>query len=185
MSTPLTVRAILRGQWLALRRQFLAPLLLTLAVEVLLLLALQRHNQDSDSLVVWLAGMFMLVADMISLPVVAAWFALSSRTTNRSTGSAVLVIMVLPWLGHIVTLVLLSLVVMTTGSNFDPTQNLLVGVWVGWGLLCDLVFGIRCHRRLHRRFREMALERYAPPTGFLARWFGRRSDPVAGAHNGR
>ncbi len=185
LSTPLTVRDILHGQWLALRRQFLGPVLLTLGLEVLLLLAVQHHNHDSDSLVLWLAGMFMLVADVIALPGVAMWFALSSRAPNRSTGSAVLVIMVLPWLGHIVTLVVMSLVVMTTGSNFDPSQNLLVGIWVSWGLLCDLGFGIRSNRRLHARFREMALQRYAPPAGFLARWFGRRPDPSAAERNRR
>ena len=84
LSTPLTVRDILRGQFLALRRQFLKPLLVTIAVELILMTADLRHSGNrKPELHLWLAGITMLVADVLTLPVVAMRIALTAKNPAR------------------------------------------------------------------------------------------------------
>ena len=87
LSSPLTVRDILRGQLLALRRQFLRPLLVVLGVELLLTVAVHRRAPDWETLATWLAGMFMLVADLVALSWVAMWRALVAKSHNLATVS--------------------------------------------------------------------------------------------------
>src|ERR1035437_5368995 len=98
LSTPLTVPEILRGQLLALRRQFLLPLLVVLGCELLLTLSVHRRSPDWQTLVIWLAGMFMLVADLVALSWVAMWRALVARSHNLATISTLVRLLVLPWL---------------------------------------------------------------------------------------
>jgi ABC-type transport system involved in multi-copper enzyme maturation permease subunit len=75
LSTPLSVREIIRGQMLALRRQFLGPTLAVVLVEFIFLLAslnTRGDRSDGAALVTWWAATnVMLVADMLALSAVA------------------------------------------------------------------------------------------------------------------
>src|SRR6266481_4928297 len=70
LSTPLTVHDILRGQLLALMRQFLGPLIFVLATFSVFMLATTSEITDAEEhmlwILFWVAGMAMLVVDLVA-----------------------------------------------------------------------------------------------------------------------
>ena len=88
----------MRGQRLALRRQFLRPLLVVLGVELLFLMTVLRRASGWENQTIWLGGMFMLVADLVALSWVGMWRALVARSHNLATISTLVRVLVLPWL---------------------------------------------------------------------------------------
>src|SRR5439155_13497349 len=103
LSTPLRVGEILHGQWLALRRQFLKPVMSLLAFELILLwfesnnLSSEKSYSRIDFIVLLLAGIAMLVADLYTLSAVGMWQALLTSNTNRAIAATTFQVLVLPW----------------------------------------------------------------------------------------
>jgi len=173
LSTPLTVRDILRGQRLALRRQFLGPLLAVLGVELCLMLAVRRSRADWQFQGVWLAGMFMLVVDLATLSWVAMGRALVARSHNFATIGTLARVLVLPWaLFGAVAGVGNVWCGLSLGKEWDPGWQFFLYLWLGLGLAADLVFGLTAWWQLRTRFRELALRRFNPAPSRFARWFG-------------
>jgi hypothetical protein len=172
LATPFTVREILTGQWLALARQFLWPVLLVLTLEGVMLGAMVRGSDfDHDLVVAWVAGMVMMVADLATLPWVGMWMAVSARHPNQVSSQTVARILVLPWLFFILIISALSLFLFLANANYDPDSMVVAGLWLGIGVAVDLIFGFLAWRRLHTRFRTLAFERFTPRPGRLARLF--------------
>ena len=117
LSTPLTVRDILRGQLLALKRQFLGPVLAVLALFLVFMFATLADTTAPDDRVscisTYLAAMLMLVVDLAGLYWIGMWQGLTSKNPNRATSAVVARILVLPW----VVYALVLLVVALTWSN--------------------------------------------------------------------
>ena len=162
LSTPLSVREILRGQWRALRRQFLAPFIVVLLVELLFLWRTSYRAHTRGMPLVWLAVMVMLVADFVALGWVAMAQALAARSYRRATMGTVVRILILPW-------VILALVVaarsawsaLMPGPAWEPETKFCVELWFGLGLSADLVFGVLAWCQLHKRFRSLAGQTFA------------------------
>ena len=76
LSTPLTTREILRGQWLALKRQFAKPLAAVLVLEFLML-------RQQFTLSTTLINLAMLLADLVTLAWVGMWLGLTARGYHR------------------------------------------------------------------------------------------------------
>jgi len=173
LSAPLTVRDILHGQLLALRRQFLRPLLAVLGVEMLFLMAMHQRAMDWRNQVTWLAGMLMLVVDLVALSWVGMWRAMVAKNHNRATISTLLCVLVLPWalLGAVVTAanIWFGLV---QGKDWSPSPMFYRELWLGLGLAVDVVFGLMAWWKLNDHFRELALRRFNPASSPFARWFG-------------
>ena len=90
LATPLTVDDFLRGQILALRRQFLKPLLVVTAVEMAFVLALRRSwSFDAGDTMTCLAGIGMLWADIAALAWVTMAAALACKNLTQATSQAV------------------------------------------------------------------------------------------------
>jgi ABC-type Na+ efflux pump permease subunit len=157
LSTPLSVRQILRGQWRALRRQFLAPVIVVLFAELLFLWLGYQRSPNRGMRLVWLAGMVMLVSDIVALSWVAMAQALAARSHRRATLETVGRILILPW-------AMLSMIVAARGASsvlmpgpaWEPESRFCVGLWFGLGLGADLLFGFLAWRQLHYRFRALA-----------------------------
>jgi hypothetical protein len=157
-SIPLSVRDIVRGQWLALRRQFLWPILTVIALELIFAgMASQIHPR---MVIVWLAGIAMLVFDLISLGWVAMASALTAQTQGRATSATVLRILLVPWVIYTVVMGADSLVSLTTGL-FVPNPGFYFGLWFVSGIFCDLVFGHRARLKVLTRFRDIAMHRFS------------------------
>jgi hypothetical protein len=173
LSVPLTVPDILRGQLLALRRQFLGPLVVVLGVGLLLMVGVHRRAPGWQNQATWLAGIFMLVADLVALSWVGMWRALVARSHTLATVNTVMRMLVLPW-------VLFGVVVgsgnvwygLMLGKNWSPGWQFYLELWMGLGLAADVVFGLTAWWELRTRFRELALSRYNPAPSSLALWLG-------------
>lgn len=180
LSVPLTVGEILRGQHLALRRQFLKPVLVVIAIELVFMLALSTRAPTVETMVLWLAMLAVLVADLFALAEVAMLRALMDRNHNQATVSTLLRILILPWALFGVIVGFLNLwFVLSAGSGWSPDGELYLGLWFGLSLAADLIFGLSAWYRLRTSFRELALRRFSPAPPRLGEWLRRRKLPHA------
>jgi ABC-type transport system involved in multi-copper enzyme maturation permease subunit len=177
LSTPLTENDILRGQMLALKRQFRGPVVVVLLVFFLFAMAassatLSRQEPQDQILWVlfWAAAMVMLVADLLALYWVGMWAGLTARNPTRAVAANLGRILVLPW----VALGFGVLVASVAWPNADDTQvlKLFLGLWFGLGLAADLGFGAWARHRLLTDFRLAATRRYETLPGFWKRLLG-------------
>jgi hypothetical protein len=169
LSTPLTPAQILQGQWLALRRQFLKPLLVLMVVEYLLL---RRTFTPGLGLMCAL----MLAADFVALGWAGQWLALTTKRLTQAILRALLAVLVLPWVFLFPVAWLLR-----DGLGFrGPEFELQSVAWFVTGLGMDVLVGwLWARRRLRRDFRQVAMERYQPlPARGWRRWFGRPEPEV-------
>ena len=181
ISTRLSVKDILRGQFLALGRQFLGPLVMVIGMEAIFLAAsLQRESFQDNPLnpIVWMAGLIMLVADVAALAWVAMWTALTAKSPNRVTGITVVRILVAPWALYIAIMVVV-MSIRSLNSLPDPKWWFNVGLWFGLGMLTDAAFGMVAWWQLRTRFRELARQPFVPVSSHLAQLFARNKRPAA------
>ena len=102
LSTPLTVKEILRGQWLTIRRTYLAPVIAVLGIEVLLASAMLPTTAGSNVLPILagsgllLGGMVTLVADIFAAVWVGMLVGLTARKPGRAPALTLLYAIVIP-----------------------------------------------------------------------------------------
>ena len=174
LSTPLSIPEILRGQLLALQRQFLGPLLTVMVVELVFLAASMQGNRSDAGVLLafWVAGLVMLVADIAALCSLGMWLGLTAKNPNRATGMAIRRILVLPLAVGLGMLVFASFIP-SARSAAEPGWQFILGIWFGLGILTDLAFGVSAWQRLHTEFREVAAQRFVPAPPLLSRlWRG-------------
>ncbi|MDB6111274.1 MAG: hypothetical protein JWR69_3024, partial [Pedosphaera sp.] len=152
-------------QWLALRRQFLKPLLVVVVVELILMRTAMRFSMGNNQelpITLTLATL-MLVADLIALVWVAMWAALSAKSQNRATMITLSRILILPWALFGVVLVLANLYAeLWSTTGWLPGWKFRLWWWFGLGILADVVFGLVARRQLLSRFRQIATQRFSP-----------------------
>ena len=174
LSSPLTVGDILRGQLLALRRQFLWPLLVVIAGELCLACGVPRYSGRSEVFALWMDATLLLVADLLALSLVAMVSALTTKNQNQATLRTTWRILILPWVvgvaivlcGHIWCGLVLD-------REWSPSRSFYLRLWFWLGLGADLGFGLWAWWLLRTRFRQLALQRFDPRPGRLHRWPGR------------
>lgn len=177
LSTPLSVADLLRGQRLALRRQFLGPVVVVLTVFGLLMMAgamdnasLQDPSDQSLWGLSWAAGMVMLLADLAALYWVGMWQALTAKNSTRAAAGSLGRILALPWV--VLALGLLVLALVWPNGEGDSVARLFLGAWVGVGLAADVGFGAWARHNLLSEFRVAAARRYERGAGFWRRLAG-------------
>ncbi len=177
LSTPLTVRDILRGQLLALERQFLAPVVFVLGVNVILMLATLSETAIRPDRAfwtcVWLGMMVMVVADLVALYWVGMWQGIANRNIARVSSATAAPVLVIPWL--FMAIIILARFQRSMQGGGDPTWQFMFGWWLGIGLATDLILSVWSRMRLLNEFREVASRRYAPPVSFWSRFFHQHS----------
>jgi len=185
LATPLSVREILRGQRLALWRQFAWPTVAVLAADALLLTAsaARMNRLDSSFVQVWLAGMTVLVWDLHALSWVGPWMGLNSRSPNRAATAALARICLLPWMlfaGWIAALAVCETVLrIHLPGRFQ--EGVFIGVWFALCALTNIGFTAWAGSRLRTRFRETATQRFDAGRGAggwgrtLGLWVGRKT----------
>ena len=185
LSTPLSVHEILRGQRLALERQFLGPVLAVLMVFFLFLMtsasdAMSQQSPEDRALwmLIWAGFMVMLIADLAGLYWVGMWEGLAAKNPTRATVTSVGRILVLPWVVLGAVVMVASLV--WPNAEDKPVEKLMLGLWFGLGLAADLGFGAWARYKLLTEFRFMATRRYEPLLGFWKRVL-RRAEPGSSA----
>ena len=184
LSTPLAGREIVRGQMLALRRQFLQPLMVVAGMELFLfrlLMAGPAHLRSFSAgfyFFICLAVILLLGADAITLSLVAMVACLTEKNQTTALLKTVRLVLVLPWALWAVVAILLhawAFLFPDTSDLFRSLRELDLASWFGIGMLLDLFFGWKAWRRLTGDFRELALRRFAsapPRASVRARWVG-------------
>jgi len=156
LSTPMKVREIVHGQVASLQRQFLVPSLVVLLADFVFL----RAEWSSEGwTVVWLAGMGMFIADMVTLSWVGMWKGLSVGNNSRATAFGVLVILVLPWVAFAAVMTFLAMAEAFSGTGFHFGFYVVVFIWFGIGIFFDLAFGLAARQRLLTEFRLVSSRR--------------------------
>jgi len=177
LSTPLSVRDILRGQRLALQRQFLWPGLVALGVGGLLVFAGANNVELNGSdrpfwYWTWAAGLVMFVADVVALYWLGMWTGLAVQNSKHAFGAAIVPVLVLPWIALAVVATLVNLLPRETQRlfNWDGWPLLL---WFGFGILADAGFGLWARHKLLTEFRVLAAQRYQPKPAWWRRLLGK------------
>jgi hypothetical protein len=161
LATPLTVRDFLHGQILALRRQFLKPLLAISAMELVLLLALRKSPWfGADDVPTFLAGVSLLWADSAALTWVAMAAALTCKNQTKAATFAVVRILILPWMACLFVMAGTDLLDLVDLVHWHPSDRFALGLWFTSGLAADLLFGLRARQALRKHFRQMALQSF-------------------------
>ena len=177
LSTSLTPQDIVRGQRLALERQFLGPILVTLSALFLFLLATLSEPMDEGDHLFWtwlyLALMIMLVADVAALHWLGLWRSLTAANPLRTLPGTVLRILVLPWLGLALAAVFFTF--WSAVEHRDFSSLTAIHLWLVFGLAADVGFGLWARQRLLSEFRRAAAERCYSSGGFWKSvWPGRK-----------
>jgi len=156
-STPLTVQEVLQGQWLALKRQFLGPVLLSAAVAVCFMISAIQHSPDEHGLLLefWIGAILMFIADVMAMRWTAMHAALTTRNPNQASILTISRIVILPGviLGAILVLANLYSYLSDTPR---PGLSFYVWWWFALGLLADAIYGLTARRQLLTRFRQLA-----------------------------
>ena len=173
ISTPLDVKDVVRGQLLALGRQFLWPLIFAVGVELTFVFVGLRSNDvargEMQWIFVWACGLVMLVTDLWAIFYVGLWQSLTARNANRANASAVVRIMALPWI-----LFAMFTLVATVATNYGSQQVpgwIYILTWLLLGLAVNALFGFHARNKVRTQFRQAAMTRYTPPVSFWKRWF--------------
>jgi ABC-type transport system involved in cytochrome c biogenesis permease component len=171
LSTPLSIQDILRGQALAMRRQFFGPVVLTLAAEIVMLFAGPSVPLAGDDRYAWVSGwvavMIMLPADLIALYWVGMWMGLAAKNPKRAFSDTVGRVLAVPWTAFAVFITVIAF--LGPDINWKPV----LGVWFALGLAVDIGFGVWARWKLLLEFREMATRRYERRVSWWNRLFGK------------
>jgi len=165
LSTPLTTREILRGPWLALKRQFAKPVAAVVVLEFLLL-------RQQFTLSTTLINLALLLADLAALGYVGMWLGLTSRNLNRAILGTIARVLILPAGAYFVGLFALDILWPLLGrGSFEPSDGFNDYFWFGIGLANNFLVGVCwASRRFLHDFRQAATHRYQPSKfGWLSR----------------
>jgi len=165
LSTPITVREILHGQWLALRRQFLGPIIFVVALWLTFMASgpgeYMSRSERGAWVAFWLSATVMLVLDLWALYWVGMWQGLTARSPQQAASTTSARILVLPW----VMFFLAVLVVGLSGTGGIDWEFFLA-CWFLAGLFIDFTFAAIAREKLLSEFRLVAEQRFAAKPGF-------------------
>lgn len=173
LTTPLTVRDIVRGQLLALRRQFLVPTLAVIGIEIVLMLTSFQHPSQTPKAIflTFSAGIVMLVADLITLAWVGMSKGLMAKTLNHAIIQTIARVLVVPWAAFGLAATGANLYsALWTQSGWTPGWAFYLRWWFGLGIVFNLFFLRIARGRLLGRFRQIARRRYDPEVSRFVIW---------------
>jgi ABC-type transport system involved in cytochrome c biogenesis permease component len=178
LSTPLSVNEILRGQWLALLRQFGAAVALICAVDFLFLgLGLKQMYGDRGTwITVCLSGIGVFILDLITLALLSMWLSLRSRKSSQAGIQAIIYICVVPWFlfGAFSAFMAILDEVFHVRVLSGSTGHIFLGAWIAIAVTIDLLLGSWAMRNLQTKFRLIATHRLESRAAIWGRWLGKK-----------
>lgn len=159
LSTPLKVRDILEGQFLALLRQFgwALGLIILLDVTAMVLGAQMRtYGAETSWVLSWVAVMIVLLVDAGTIATVGMWLGLSSRRSSRAVVLTLGSVLCIPWL---ILFALLTYMAIVRFSRFESVP-FFIGSYLVISLITDMVLFLWASGNLNSRFREVAVQRF-------------------------
>ena len=177
LSTPLSVQELLRGRFVALRRQFAGPVVAVLVLDSVFLLGSASRDVSSGEdqfhwALLWVLRMAFLAFDAVALSWLGLWSGMTSG--NRPTSGVLLRGIILPWIVCIAAMSLLT--VASIGRRSDIfTPPLMLGGWALIGAANNVFWILRARRKLTTGFRDLATRRPEQNRG----WFRRAAATTA------
>jgi ABC-type transport system involved in multi-copper enzyme maturation permease subunit len=171
LATPLSVREILRGQWLALARQFIGPMIAVFLLDLLMLLLVIAANEPEflqgpeafvNCVVSLVAALAMLVADAITLGWVGMWQAMAARQLMAARSHALIYVLFLPWIVFVILASMVAFLAMQEPALRELKFHHFLAAWFVLGMANNLLLCLWARRRLFADFRILATERYQP-----------------------
>ncbi|HTL18554.1 MAG TPA: ABC transporter permease subunit [Patescibacteria group bacterium] len=158
LSTPLGIRDILHGQLLALKRQFLLPTILAIAVVLGFMFSAIQHwpSEKTGVAAAWLAGLLMFAADIAALYWNSMYCAMTATSPNQAVIASISRIVIVPGLIFAVIVVLANLYSYFS-SAAAPRTAFYMFWWFGLGMMTDVIYGLGARHRLLSRFRQLAV----------------------------
>jgi ABC-type Na+ efflux pump permease subunit len=182
LCTPLSVKDILRGQWLALLRQFGAAIALVCAADLLFLGLGLKHsysvNDRNEWIAIWFAGLVMFVLDLVALALLSMWMSLKNRKPTQAGLIAILRVCIIPWALFGMFGAVIAILDEVFRIRLIPGSRegmFFLGVWFIIGLGNSLLLAITSWRNLSTQFRICALDRSEARVSFWRRWTGRKA----------
>lgn len=176
LSTPLTVKEIVRGQRLALQRQFQFPLLAFLAIGFVLMLAgAGHHDIGVEDRKYWIAtgllAAIVFFADIVALFWTGMWQGLSVKNPKQAFGGTFVPIVVVPWVAFALVMTTFGLLPRQMQPKFNDATPA-IALWFVLCLLGDLGFGFWARHQLLTKFRTAAAQRFQPKSSWWRKLFG-------------
>jgi hypothetical protein len=159
LSTPLRERDILRGQQLALRRQFLKPAIAALLVESLVLFAIAPGRDAMFDRCFWVSILLVSASSLFA----TAWYGMLAGLNSKTYGIAtvktttgILAVPALIFAGVEISILVGKYLFATHPGDLERAYQL--GCWLATTVLAQLWFAFSARRRLYADFRRLALE---------------------------
>ena len=142
-STPLKVKDVLHGHWMAILRQFLGPVIficaLTVFFALILLLDSGRMGADDASYMatMFMAHLVLIVMDSLALFWYGLWNSAKARYVNRSISGTIFTVLMLPWIVYtLFTLSFFSMLAFQGRPVKLPVSEeyFMLGTWFFMGL---------------------------------------------------
>jgi hypothetical protein len=179
LSTTLTERDVVRGQWLTFKRTILGPALTPIAIGAFVSIAfvIEENPREVGLLVYcYVALVIAYVSDLVASVWTGLWAACFSRTPTAAPGQAIIRLFPLPWLAFIGLMSLGDWFKLLNGFEFVHGFTL----WWLLSMANNIFWIVRSRRMFFARLRSAAAERYQPPQIKRPWWrFGQR-EPAAG-----
>ena len=164
----------MRGQLLALARQFRGPVVAVLAVDFIFVALGSEHAHGSEARNLWmltaLSGMALFLLDLWALSWLSMWYGLAASKATRPAFASLWRILVLPWLIFGISMTAFALV--SFGGGINLPSGTIPLFWFLIGAAVDLLYALSARRRLREQFRKMAAQKTETRRrGFL--WFAK------------
>jgi len=178
LSTPLSIEEILRGQWLALRRQFLWPVCAVVLILFVLMQASLKPvispEQRTTLATIWLGGIVMFLADLVTLYWVGMWDGLTTANAQKAAGNSLAKVILVPW--GAMALLVVGISLHSARGGRPPEGMFMFYAWLSFGLVTNLLYTAWSRTKLLTQFRAVAASKYAPPLNTwqrIGRFLGR------------
>ena len=178
LSTTLTERDVVRGQWLTFMRTILGPALAPIVIGAFVSIAFVIDEQPNNvGLLVYcyVALVIAYLSDLVASMWTGMWAACFSRTPQAAPGQAIIRLFPLPWLAFIGFASLGEWLGVLRDFEFVHGFT----VWWLISMANNIFWIVRSRRMFYERLRPAAAERYQPPQMKTPWWrFGMRAQPT-------
>ncbi|MDX1951331.1 MAG: ABC transporter permease subunit [Verrucomicrobiota bacterium] len=174
LATEISVKEIIAGQFMAIRRRYLIPFIVAqLCLGWVAWINDRGRGWGDQELLEWyLANLLCVIVDCLTLPWVSVWMGLRTPHPSHAPAAAFVRIVVLP-LVLLIGLVTFLMYFRLLKYLEDPTM--IAVAWVFFTIVNGVWFATRARRRTLQEFRIAATDRYQPQKSktFLQRLFRR------------
>lgn len=165
LATSISVRDLLWGHWLGLRRQFLGPTVVVITAELAMMAAgLSKAGSSgihgSEEVVawsvVWLVAMGLQVFSWYTVAWLGMWQGVKQKQANRASGNCVTIVVILPW----VLLGLGSTLLGLAGWRWMPHPGVFLACYAVIQVLVNTLAVLWARDRLLRGLRGQVARRF-------------------------